>query len=236
MQMDWEIEQPKSLTEVAVQRIRDAIISGDLALGEKLSEQMLADRFKVSRSPVRDALALLQSEGMVNVFSKKGSFVFTPVSSEVADQCEYRTILETAALKLAIVRNQTRLCSELELHLKAMGRARLEADPAAYTRGDLAFHDAIINCSGNRSLVTAYSRMIGPILALRSHLFVVMNEVLERSLEEHELILTACREGNAEDASRVMSTHIDHVYEAFETKERKDSLNSEKGRASDLIE
>ena len=70
-----KISQPISLMETAVGNIREAIISGQLPLGSKLSEQRLADTLGISRSPVRDALAALQSEGLVKISPKRGSFV-----------------------------------------------------------------------------------------------------------------------------------------------------------------
>lgn len=213
--MDWEIKQPQSLTEVAVARIRAAIISGGLGLGEKLSEQMLADRFKISRTPVRDALAILQSEGLVCVYPKRGSFVFTPVTEDVEDLLEYRTVLEVSALRLGMKRNREALCERLREQVTLMQAAKSGDDPAAYTATDVGYHQAIMELSGNHRLALAYERMIGPVLALRHHLFTVLRDKIDRSLEEHILIADACRQGDLARATAVMTTHIDHMNDAY---------------------
>ena len=82
------IKPPQSLMELTAERIREAIIRGELPLGSKVSEQKLADTLRISRSPVREALALLQIEGLIRVLPKRGSFVFTPDEKTVDDLCD----------------------------------------------------------------------------------------------------------------------------------------------------
>ena len=88
------LEPIPSLMEATADRIRRAIILGELPLGSKLSEQKLADMLGVSRSPVHNALALLQYEGLVEVQPKVGSFVFTPSLKVAFDLCDHRAVLE----------------------------------------------------------------------------------------------------------------------------------------------
>ncbi len=211
------IEQPKSLMEATAEQIRDAIVSGELPLGSKLSEQRLADIFGVSRSPVRDALASLQTEGLVNISAKRGSFVFTPDLKEVDDLCEYRAVLEAAALRMALARNPEALVSGLSKSITEMQAALEKQDVGRYTRGDLQFHKAIIETCGNRSIAQAYERTISPVMALRTHLFTIMNATLDRSMEEHAVLVEACRSGDADEAVRLLEEHVSHLVDAFRT-------------------
>lgn len=211
------IEQPKSLMEATAEQIRDAIVSGELPLGSKLSEQRLADIFGVSRSPVRDALASLQTEGLVNISAKRGSFVFTPDLKDVDDLCEYRAVLEAAALRMALARNPEVLVSGLSKSITEMQAALEKQDVRRYTRGDLQFHKAIIDTCGNRSIAQAYERTISPVMALRTHLFTIMNATLDRSMEEHAGLVEACRSGDADEAVRLLEEHVSHLVEAFRT-------------------
>ena len=71
MTKKFAIEMPKSLTEIVAQRVRQAIIDGEFALGQMISEETLAESFGVSRTPVRDALTLLQTTGLVEIRSKR---------------------------------------------------------------------------------------------------------------------------------------------------------------------
>lgn len=212
------VEHPKSLTEVTAGKIRDAIVSGELALGSKLSEQRLADTLGVSRSPVRDALAALQSEGLVVISPKRGSFVFTPDLRVVDELCEHRLILETSALRLGIARNHAPLIAELEAAGTTMQKALQADDPHGYTLGDHQFHNAIIQGAMNRALVKSYNLTISPLKALRTHLFTIMSENTDRSMAEHSAVLEAARLQDTDTATARLGLHIAHLNDAFRAK------------------
>ena len=209
------IEPPVSLMEVTVDRIRDAIIAGELPLGCKLSEQRLADMLGISRSPVRDALAALQVEGLVTISPKRGSFVFTPDLKMVDEINEHRCILEKASIRKAIAENHAALLKSMGAACTRMTEAVARRDPLEYTRGDMDFHNSIILAGGNRSIASSYKRTIGPLMALRTHLFTIMNENLGRSMSEHMSMLEACRAKNAEEAERLVGVHAAHLVDAY---------------------
>jgi len=212
------IDHPGSLMEVTTERIRDAIISGELPLGSKLSEQRLADALGVSRSPVRDALAALQSEGLVTILSKRGTFVFTPEPRIIDELCEFRGIMECEALRLGIERNHARLMLGLEQACTAMQRALDADDSQGYTQGDYQFHKAIVESPGNRSIVRAYDGIISPLKALRTHLFIFMKETTARSMSEHIAIVEACRAKDTDLAVSCLGEHVGHLAEAYRVK------------------
>ena len=209
------IEPPASLMEVTVDRIRDAIIAGELPLGCKLSEQRLADMLGISRSPVRDALAALQVEGLVTISPKRGSFVFTPDLKAVDEINEHRCILEKASIRKAIAKNHAALLQSLGAACKRMNEAVERMDPLQYTRGDMEFHKSIIRSGENHSITSSYKRTIGPLMALRTHLFTIMNENLARSMKEHLAMLEACRAKNADEAERLVDMHAAHLVDAY---------------------
>ncbi|WP_170162744.1 GntR family transcriptional regulator [Pacificibacter maritimus] len=207
-----------SVTEQTAQRLREAIILGEFPLGTKLSEQKLADQLQVSRSPVREALVLLQTEGLVRVFPKRGTFVFSPDDNLTRDLCEHRTLLETACVALAIERNHARLLKDLKASFTHMQNAVSAENTINYSRGDLAFHRAIIKHSGNSSMIKVYETTIGPIMALRTHLFTITGIQLDRSMEQHQQIIEACAARDVGRAQALCTSHIrhlsDHVFEA----------------------
>lgn len=209
------IDPPFSLMQVTIDRIRDAIIAGALPLGCKLSEQRLADQLGVSRSPVRDALAALQREGLVTVSPKRGSFVFTPDLRSVDEINEHRCILEKASIRKAIASNHAALLESLSAACARMSRAAGENDPLQYTKGDMDFHNSIILSGGNHSIASSYQRTIGPLMALRTHLFMIMNENLARSMGEHLAVLEACRAKDAGEAERLIDIHAAHLVDAY---------------------
>ncbi|MFK8018163.1 MAG: GntR family transcriptional regulator [Pseudomonadales bacterium] len=216
------IEPRASLIEVTTDRIRDAIISGDLALGTKLSEQRLADMLGVSRSPVSNALTALQSEGLVNIWPKRGSFVFTPNLEEIDDICEHRCVLEIASVRRAIAQNQDALVQGLSKAIEKMQAATKKDDAFGYTKADIEFHNTIIGCGGNHSIAAAYKRTISPLMALRTHLFTILNATLDNSMGEHQDLLEACRNGKLKQAEKIIEEHTGHLVAAYRT-----SLNSD---------
>jgi len=207
------ISPQKSVTELVVERIREAIILGAFPLGTKLSEQKLADQLQVSRSPVREALVLLQIEGLIRVFPKRGSFVFSPDAHMTQDLCEHRIILETACLTLAIQRNHQGLLEGMRAGIEHMQNAIKASDTKKYSLGDLMFHRAIIANSNNQSMIKAYETTIGPLMALRTHLFTISGIKLDRSMEEHADMLDACAEQDVSKAQAICAKHINHLAE-----------------------
>lgn len=212
------VDYPKSLMQVTTEKIRQAIVSGELSLGSKLSEQRLADALEVSRSPVRDALAALASEGLVTISPKRGTFVFTPDLRAVDELCEHRVILETAAIRLGIQRNHEELMDRLEKSCNEMHKA-LDANNAhGYTLADHEFHNSIIESAKNRALTKSYNLTISPLKALRTHLFTIMSENTNRSLSEHVAVIELARNKDAEQAASQLGEHIAHLATAFRTK------------------
>lgn len=207
------ISQQKSVTELVAERIREAIILGTFPLGTKLSEQKLADRLQVSRSPVREALVLLQIEGLVRVFPKRGTFVFSPDTQVICDLCEHRAMLESACLALAIQRDHAGLLAGMQNGLNQMRSAIKVSDTKQYSLGDLTFHRSIIAASKNASMVKVYETTIGPLMALRTHLFTISGITLDRSMEEHAMMLDACITKDIAQAQSICTTHISHLAE-----------------------
>ena len=119
-----QIDRPPSLAEAVLERLRADIVRGDLPLGQLLSERVLAEKMGVSKTPVREALAQLRSEGLVRIVPQRGAFVFSLSASEVRAICEYRLVLETAALKLTMAREPKALADDLARVINRMERAR----------------------------------------------------------------------------------------------------------------
>lgn len=209
------IEIPKSLIEETTARIREAILSGELPLGSKLSEQRLADMLGVSRSPVAQALAILKTEGLVEVYPKRGSYVYMPDARDVSELCEYRSILETAALTLSLERQMEALLASLRAALQAMETALRANDLQAYSRHDMAFHLAFLTHCANSRLELAYARTIGLVIGVRTHVFQSGSSHSKRSMAEHHQIFAACEAGDHREACRLLEMHIHRLDEDF---------------------
>jgi DNA-binding GntR family transcriptional regulator len=208
------IERPASLTESTVKRLREAIISGALELGQPLSERQLAELLEVSKTPVREALAQLRREGLVRILPQRGAFVFTLSQQEVVEICELRQALEASALRLAMERHPDGFRNALESVVQRMQRARSRRDVNAYLNEDTRFHECFFEHCGNSLMAQNYGMFIGKIAALRTHL-AHKPQHTELSFREHEAMLEAVTRRDSAAALAVLDIHIARTKETY---------------------
>jgi DNA-binding GntR family transcriptional regulator len=187
--------------------LRDSIISGDLKLGEALSERALAEKLQVSKTPVREALGQLRLEGLVRVYPQRGAYVFTPNAIEVIEMCELRQALEAAALKMSIERNPEQTRVMLSKIVDRMEKATSQQDRKAYLHEDTLFHRSFFHCCGNQLMLQTYEMHTGKISALRTHLARLPNHT-DMSFEEHSQIADAVACRDTQMALSILDTHI----------------------------
>ena len=208
------IERPKSLTETVLLHLREQIIQGDLELGSALPERQLAKELMVSKTPVREALAQLRSEGLVRIIPQRGAYVFTLSAREVVEICEFRLAIESSALALAIERNRGPLAEDLTALVDEMRLAQAAGDMRAYLRLDTAFHAAFFKHCGNQYLRDSYDRYVGKIAALRTHLAVKPMHT-KLSFQEHVLILDRVRTNTVTAVLGILKAHIGRTRETY---------------------
>lgn len=204
------IERPRSITGEVAGRIRQAIISGDLALGEDLSERQLAEKLGVSKTPVREALAQLRLEGLVRASPPRGVTVFTLSADEIREMCELRQALEVAAMRLAMERNPASLLASLEEVLEQMTAALADGDVKSYLATDTLFHLRFLENCGNAHLLETYKLHIGKIAALRTHL-AQKPQHTDMSYQEHKLMVEKLAAGDLAGSLAVLDQHIDRT-------------------------
>jgi DNA-binding GntR family transcriptional regulator len=196
-----------SLAAMATERIRDAIIFGDLKLGESLSEEKLAVMLGISRTPVREALATLHVQGLITVYPQRGSFVFMPTEDDVQELCEFRVMAESQAMWLAHARDRNGTLNRMRVAQARMYAAQEAGDYRETAAADAAFHDALLRSCGNQFLSQAYGIIAGRISAVRSML-LNPGQTWKGSLEEHEDIIAAFEASDLMLAEASLSTHI----------------------------
>jgi DNA-binding GntR family transcriptional regulator len=223
------IARASSLAEVAVERLRQAIVSGELGLGEPLSERALADRLGVSKTPVREALAQLRREGLVRILPQRGAFVFTLSAREVVEICELRQCLEASAMRLALERNPVPLVSDLHQLVAAMEEARRKGEVRAYLAADTDYHQCLFRHCGNQYMAETYDLLVGKIAALRTHL-AGKPQHTEKSFAEHREMLRLLRACALTEALSVLDTHIGRTRSTYAA-EIEDIAAADDGRA-----
>src|SRR3990167_4574480 len=131
-----KIERPTSLAEVVTSRLRREIVDGEFDFGQALSESKIAARYGVSRTPVREAFARLDLEGLVRTEPQHGTFVLTMDREQFAQISETRAIMEIAALRLAAERNRDELVQRWTRQVAAMKTAMEAGEGRRYSRSD----------------------------------------------------------------------------------------------------
>ncbi|WP_153110621.1 GntR family transcriptional regulator [Propionivibrio limicola] len=205
-----------SLTSRVTDRLRRAILDAELGLGEALSEDKLATALGVSRTPVRDALTALQVQGLIDIRPQRGSYVFMPTRQDVAELCEFRTILEVQAIALSSTRHKQATLALLRQSIDEMEAAKAANDFLAVAHADTDFHASFVENSGNKYLIEAYRVSSGRFVALRSHVLLAVGDVRTRSMSEHWAIVNAFEQGNIAEAEAVLTEHIAKALDAFD--------------------
>jgi DNA-binding GntR family transcriptional regulator len=209
-----QLERPRSLTDLAEERIRTLIVSGAFSLGEQLSEAQLAAQLGISKTPVREALLRLRMDGLIDIQPQRGTFVFSLTPEEVDEICRYRELVEVAALGLAMQARLKDLVATLDANVAAMKRAHDRHDRRAIPALDQAFHQAIVDHCDNTYLKQAYLLASTKIIALRSRL-PEENERVDHCQENHAAIVKLVRTGRVADAQKALAFHIRDTRDSY---------------------
>lgn len=200
-----------SLGIQVTERIRTAIEEGEFKLGEALSELKLAAALGVSRTPVREALSLLQLQGLIEIRPQSGSFVFMPSEEDVGELCIFRRVVELAALRLSFTRRREDTLKQLRAALVMMERAQEAGDRLAMARADTAFHLSIAENCGNAYLINSYALFSGRIAALRTHNVATADSLRNKALTDHRAIVTAFAKGELDRAEAILDEHVSRM-------------------------
>jgi DNA-binding GntR family transcriptional regulator len=192
------------------------IMSGELAPGDPLGEEALAERCGVSRTPVRDALRRLESEMLITRSDTQRSFVADWSIDDVADLFELRAMLEGHAAKRAADRMSASTLQELR-RCNAALRSAVTASPPdvdLFLERNREFHALILDAAGSRKLVSLLAAVIEqPVIWRTAHHYG--EEELRRSCGEHEELLAAFARRDGSWAESIMAGHIRRAYHAY---------------------
>jgi DNA-binding GntR family transcriptional regulator len=193
-----------ALAEKVATILRKGIIQGKFMPGDRLPEIWLAKQLGVSRAPIREAIRILEIEGLVEVVLQKGARVRRLTSQDVGSIYELRSALDSLAIRLAIPNLHEKELSHLEKLLQQMKSHVERGDSHSYQRLNSEFHDFFYEKSQNQWLCDAYNNLMRHVMRLRSF-SLSLSDRLNRSYTEHVKIVEAVkgsRVGEAEDLSR----------------------------------
>lgn len=188
--------------------IRDLILEGGVSRETRLSETELAQRFGVSRTPVREVLKQLQREGLVETYPRIGSFVREPSAKVLSELFDIREMLEGLAARLAATRGRTSYVDEMEENIDESRRAASEGDRHKYAQLVVRFHNLMVDSSNNSSLVEHHRRVVNRLMYHQMILrTIAASGRIELSLAEHERILAYIVQEDKFGAEQAMREH-----------------------------
>jgi DNA-binding GntR family transcriptional regulator len=203
-----------SVADLAYERIRGYVLGGEVAPGERLGQVELAERFGISRTPVREALRRLAGESLVDFHSNRGFRVADLGLDAVLRRMEVRSIVEPGIARLAALRRTKEDLRRLEEAIAGEEGAR---NGVAAHDASRDFHLALARASGNEELARVLNSLwlveVGRRLLSRR---TADPNWLHDDVTEHREILAAVSEGRASDAEHLMADHIGRAVHHWE--------------------
>ncbi len=194
-------KQVVHLKTLVTQEIRTRIMNGHYRLGQRLSQNQLAQDLNTSRAPVHDALITLRNEGLVEILPQSGSFVFHPTEEEIACLYEASCAYELGALFSLIDTPPQKLLFNLEKHLEKMKKAQYNAQK--WVKADRLFHASFVQATNNTHLIKSYQNINERIAVLIFH-SELTHERIENSLHTHQGIINHIKNSQWEAAARLL--------------------------------
>lgn len=209
--------QDASLTEEIAAIIRERILDGIYAIGEKIPEAPLSNELRVSRTPIRHAFQQLAQEGLVEMIPNRGTFARGFTKRDVQDIYEVRKALEALAMEWAVERIGEEELGTLREIVDQMEFYTLKQNYQRVMEANREFHETIYRASRSRFLSQILKSYQEYVQQARKKT-VQEPEYLESILEEHKKILRALEEKDAKAAIRLVNQHLENSRKRAETK------------------
>lgn len=202
-----DIVRTQSLTSLVQREVERLILTGELAPGERINEQHLAARLRVSRGPVREALRGLEKTRLVEARVNRGVYVREISVEQALEISEMRGLITGYVCARLAAASTAEQRAHLAALIEDMAVAIAAGDAKAYYDHNLAFHDALMDYAGNARAKEMYDALVKEShLTRRKSLFSA--RAMAESNAEHRVILDAIRKGDAAAARAAGEAHI----------------------------
>lgn len=207
MKLDINIDEYLPLREVVFRALRNAIVQGEFQPGERLMEVTIANKLGVSRTPVREAIRMLELEGLVVMIPRKGAEVANITVKDLKDALEVRMAIEALSVRLTCERIDEKGKEELKQVCIAFREAINSKLVPAIVEADEAFHNTIYKLSQNPRLINIAQNLREQVYRYRVE-YVKDFSYHDNLVTEHDQITNAILLGDANTAERIMNEHI----------------------------
>ena len=203
-----ESVQEHSLTSALKWELERLIFDGEVSVGERLNETLLAARFRTSRGPLREALQALGEQGLVSFTRNRGAFIRRVSAEEALDLYSVRAALEDEVGRKLAGRLTGPQNVTLDALLKDMDRCIKGRRVGEYYDLNLQFHNDLVEFAGNTKLADIYRRVVKELHLFRLH-GLAHGAALGMSNTEHRAIVEALRTGVPSKAAKAMRGHVE---------------------------
>lgn len=207
--MKKNLEKHLTLREKILETIRDAIIAGSLKPGEKVAEPELAERFGISRTPIREAFRQLESEGYLTVIPRKGAVVVSFSAKDVEEFYAIKSILEGYAARRACENLTPRELEKLQIVNAKLLQLADGSDFKHFFKVHNDFHDQFIRAANNEKLYELIMNLVGKFQRLRIASLSLPGR-MHISVQEHEKIIEAFRNRDPDLAEKLVRKNAEY--------------------------
>lgn len=210
--MDLNLSK-RTLTDDVAEIIRKLILNGTLRPGDKINQSQLAEEFVISRGPIREALRLLENEGLINHIPNHGTYVATLTKKDVYEIYTLRALLEEKGAELALPYLTQTHFAKLEAFLDEGEQRASQEDLERLMQVDLQFHSLIIQCSRHNRLIQMHQHLDTQMGTMFRTMAYNVPIRIKQFSTHHRILLEALKSKNLEEIKIAFS---DHYLNAFE--------------------
>ncbi len=216
-----KIEAPSSLGEMAYEAIKEALLEMDLNQMPdegRLDERGLAERLGISRTPLREAINRLVSEGFLKVVPRKGIYVVKKSKKEIIEILLVRAALEGMATRLAVKHITKKEIQRMKAIFSPFNTSNMHGQFSKYADANIVFHELVLRSSQCEKLIELARSIFDHIRWVRFRA-ATFEERLFKAHQEHFAIIDALEERDADLAERMMREHVEGLVRYIEEKE-----------------
>ncbi|MBD8027045.1 GntR family transcriptional regulator [Ureibacillus sp. Re31] len=197
-----------ALSKSVAEKIMEQILNGELKPGDRIVESVYAELFNTSRSPIREAIYLLATEGLIERVPRKGAFIKGYTFNEVQDLLDIRNHLEIlAAQRIKEPNKKKDLLEDMKRILEKMDQCNNQKD---YTHLNYEFHFTLIKFSDSTVIESVYSKIVLPLIRVQSIHFK-SGETINKSRDDHHKIYEFLKNNEVDELVSLLRKHTEDV-------------------------
>lgn len=206
-QLELNMDAYLPLRDVVFNTLREAILRGDLVPGERLMELQLAAKLGVSRTPIREAIRMLEQEGLAITIPRKGAIVAGMTEKDMQDVLEIREALEELSVQVACDKITDEEIAKLQKNMKNFEHSLKSGDLKKMAQADVEFHDVIYQATDNPKLISMLNNLREQMYRYRVE-YLKNPQNHEQLLKEHEAIYKGIVEKDKDAVTDMIRKHI----------------------------